>query len=883
MSIRALFYMTVAGFWAAIFLYACQPKVPRTDDDIAARKKSKSAIAKNNSVGLQNDDTDSSGEAMNFGRVTVAPTRWKYNPERTRDFKLKHTVLEISFNWEKQHLYGTATLTMQPYFFPKDSVVLDAKGFDLHEVVLVGKQNRPLGYNYNGEQIRIGLGRTFTRDEELTLRIRYTAKPNELQTQGSAAITDRRGLYFINPTGEDPYKPRQIWTQGQTEASSCWFPTFDAPNVKTTQEMFITVDTAFVTLSNGRLIGSKINKDGTRTDHWKQDKPHAPYLFMMAIGKYAVIKDRWRDKEVSYYVEPEYAPYARAVFGRTPEMMEFFSNLLDYPYPWDKYAQVVVRDFVSGAMENTSASVFMEQLQVDNRYLLDDNWDNIIAHELFHHWFGDLVTCESWANLPLNESFATYSEYLWQQHKYGQDAADEFWLSEWEQYQNESYIKREPLIRYYYREKEDMFDSHSYAKGGLILNMLRHILGDDAFFASLRLYLKKHQYGKAEIHDLRLAFEEVTGMDLNWFYDQWFMNPGHPELEVKHHYADGFLTVEVKQVHDTTHTPAVYRLPMMLDYWVGGQKIRKPIEINRREQTFRFAVAQKPDAVLLDGECQLVGVIRHEKSIEEWMYQLQHAERMLARRKALEALQMMTQKDSDTKQDKQTDADSVLLRAAAQALNDRSWQIRQAAVQALESFEELDEELIDRIKNMALNDEHSLARASAVNTLSGKVPPSFFINTMKDSSYTVLVNSLYAYANSGGEDAVSYAEQFEHLNNFLVVKTLAEFYAYFKVQNKFDWFVQAMARRSGYELSYMFNYFGGYLSEQPEDIQLAGAKVLADYARRHSNYEVRMSAYGALVFIDEVPGVKALMEDVRKAEKDRRVLDYYRLMFNKNE
>lgn len=870
----------VLSFVSALFIYACQPKITQPGGAVTAQAEQVIDNGDSADLAYKEDSLNPWGTSVGIW----APTRWQYNPERTRHFKLKHTKLEVSFNWQKQHLNGVATLTMQPYFFPQDSAILDAKGFDLHEILLADKISRPLGYSYDGSQIRIGLGKTFTRNEELTLRIRYTAKPNELKTQGSAAITDRRGLYFINPTGEEPNKPQQIWTQGETEASSCWFPTFDAPNVKTTQEMFITVDSSFVSLSNGRLVSSKINKDGTRTDYWKHDQPHAPYLFMMAIGKYAIIKDKWRGKEVNYYVEPEYAPYARAIFGRTPEMMEFFSTLLDYPYPWDKYSQVVVRDFVSGAMENTSASVFMEQLQVDNRYLLDDNWDNIIAHELFHHWFGDLVTCESWANLPLNESFATYSEYLWQQHKYGQDAADEWWQTEYDQYLNESYTKREPLIRYYYREKEDMFDSHSYAKGGLIMNMLRNILGDDAFFASLRHYLKKHQYGKAEIHDLRLAFEEVTGTDMNWFYDQWFMNPGHPELDVKHTYTDGFLTVEVKQVHDTTYTPVAYRLPMMLDYWANGQKIRQKIEVNQREQSFRFAVAQKPDAVLMDGETQLVGVIRHEKTADEWMYQLKHADRMLARRKALEELQLMTGgAGEDETEVKQAVGNEVLLTAALQGLNDRTWQIRQMAVQVLEGQEKLEESLIDKIKNMALNDEHSLARASAVNTLSGKVNPSFFTNTMKDSSYTVLVNSLYAYANSGGEDAVNYVEQFEGLQNFLVVKTQAEFYSYFKVLDKYDWFIKAMARRNGYELNYMFNYFGSYLSEQSESMQLEGAKVLAEYARRHSNYETRISAYGALVFIDEVPGVKALMEDVRKAEKDERVLDYYRIMFNKNE
>lgn len=855
----------------------CQP----TTIQRGTTAKKQSAKSKDGSISFpdQLPKEDDENELTDSQVGVWAPTRWKYNPERTREFKLKHTKLEVSFNWEKQHLYGIATLMMQPYFFPQDSVVLDAKGFDIHEVVLVDKISRPLHYTYNGQQITIYLDKTFTRNEELTLRIRYTAKPNELSLSDNAsgAITDRRGLFFINPTGENPYKPRQIWTQGQTESASCWFPTFDAPNVKTTQEMLITVDSSFITLSNGRLIKSTLNKDGTRTDHWKQDKPHAPYLFMMAIGKYAVIKDYWRGKEVSYYVEPEYAPYARAIFGRTPQMMEFFSNLLDYPYPWDKYAQVVVRDFVSGAMENTSASVFMEQLQVDHRYLIDDNWDNIIAHELFHHWFGDLVTCESWANLPLNESFATYSEYLWQEYKYGQDAADEFWLQEWEQYYTESLGKREPLIRYYYRDKEDMFDSHSYAKGGLILHMLRNLLGDEAFFASLRYYLKQHQYGKAEIHDLRLAFEEVTGMDMNWFFDQWFLHPGHPELQVQHSYENGFLTLEVQQIHDTTYTPAVYRLPLAVDYWVGGKKIRQRIEINQRQQIFRFPVPSQPQAVILDGDMQLVGIIKHEKTPEEWLYQLLHAERMLARYRALEALQKLYYPyDHQTPQEE-------LLPIAEHALSDRSWQIRQAGLQILEKFAVLDEDLIDKIKNIALNDESSLARASAVNALSGKVAPSFFINTMNDSSYTVLVNSLYAYANSGGEDVIRYAEKFEHLNNFLVVRTLAEFYTYFEAMDKYDWFVNTLMRQNGYQLNQLLHYFGIYLNHQPDQVQLAGAKVLADYARRHSSTETRISAYSALSSMDSLPEVRSLMEEIRRTEKDQRVLNYYRSMQRSNE
>ena len=226
--------------------------------------------------------------------------------------------------------------------------------------------------------------------------------PNQKKEKegGSAAITSDKGLYFINPKGEDPNVMPQIWTQGETEASSVWFPTIDAPNVKTTQEMFITVKDKYTTLSNGKFLGSTKNENGTRTDHWKQDLPHAPYLFMMTVGEFKVIKDSYTRKNgekmpVNYYVEKEWESSAQAIFGETPAMIKYFSELLDLEFPWDKYHQVVVRDYVSGAMENTGAVIFGDYAYKTERELLDENDQSTIAHELFHHWFGDLVTAES--------------------------------------------------------------------------------------------------------------------------------------------------------------------------------------------------------------------------------------------------------------------------------------------------------------------------------------------------------------------------------------------------------------------------------------------------------------------------------------------------------
>ncbi|HEY0262800.1 MAG TPA: M1 family metallopeptidase, partial [Chitinophagales bacterium] len=442
-----------------------------------------------------------------------------YRASATKVNDLIHVDLKVKFDYEKQQLNGIAELTLQPHFFATKELVLDAKNFIFHKVVLLENGDEEnLLYTYDTAQIKIDLGKEFPAGKPYKILINYTAKPNEKRIGGSEAIKSDKGLFFINPLGKEKNKPTQIWTQGETESNSGWFPCIDKPNQKMTDQIEMTVDTQYVTLSNGLLVSSSNNNDGTRTDTWKMDLPHAPYLVMMAIGKYAIVKDKWRDKEVNYYVEPEFADVAKDIFGNTPEMMETFSKELGVDYAWQKYAQITARDYVSGAMENTSATLHGDFLQRTKRQLIDEKREDIIAHELFHQWFGDLVTCESWSNIPLNESFATYGEYLWNEHKYGNFYADWKQYAQAQAYFRESQFKNVDLIRYYYRNREDMFDRHSYSKGGAILKMLRAYVGDSAFFKSLNLYLKTNQFKSVEVHNLRLAFEEVTGRDMNTFF-----------------------------------------------------------------------------------------------------------------------------------------------------------------------------------------------------------------------------------------------------------------------------------------------------------------------------------------------------------------------------
>jgi aminopeptidase N len=261
-----------------------------------------------------------------------------------------------------------------------------------------------------------------------------------------------------------------------------------------TDEIAMTVPAKYVTLSNGKLASQKKNADGTRTDTWKMELPHAPYLLFMGVGDFAVIKDSYKDKEVSYYVDKEYASVARKIFGLTPQMIAFYSKITGVDYPWAKYSQITGHDYVSGAMENTTATLHSDAAQQDARELTDgNNWELVVAHELFHQWFGDYVTTESWSNITLNESFANYSETLWNEYKYGKDAGDDQNFGDMQGYLQSNSGKKD-LVRFYYNDKEDVFDAVSYNKGGRILHMLRNYIGDSAFFKALNLYLTTNKF-----------------------------------------------------------------------------------------------------------------------------------------------------------------------------------------------------------------------------------------------------------------------------------------------------------------------------------------------------------------------------------------------------
>jgi len=677
---------------------------------------------------------------------------WKqtYRAVATKTNNLKHTKLVASFNYEKSQMNGEVWLKLQPHFYPTKTLVLDAKAMDIKEIALMnGTAKTKLSYTYDSLQLQIDLDKTYTAKESYTIYIKYIARPNEFKGQGSEAIRDAKGMYFINPLGTDKEKPTQIWTQGETEASSVWIPTIDQTNQKTTQEFYLTVPSKYVSLSNGLLVKQTDLKNGFREDVWKMDLPHSPYLFFIGIGDYAVVKDSYKGKEVSYYIEKAYEKVARKIYGNTPQMIAFFESKLGVPYPWSKYAQISGRDYVSGAMENTTATLHSDAVQQDARELIDgNNWESTIAHELFHQWFGDLVTAESWSNITVNESFADYSQTLWFEHSQGKDAGAFENFTGLRSYLNSPSDAEKNLVRFFYKDKEDVFDLVSYQKGGRILNMLRHLVGDDAFFASLNKYLTDNKFSNGSAIKLKLAFEAVTGKDLNWFFNQWYFGSGHPYVRIGQKYLADQQKVLVT-IQQTQTQNKLFTLPVGIDVYVNGNRNHYEVWSKNKVDSFYFPAAVAPDNVNVDNDKILLWAKDESKPIEQYAYQFKHARNFMDRFEAA----------NEAATNLKNPAAKTIIEAA---IKDTFHVIRSIALNSYNPSA-IEAAMETQIIQIAQTDKVSTVREDAINVLSKINKPIFtplYEKWVNDASYTVAGAALAALEIVDSTKAIAIAKQF---------------------------------------------------------------------------------------------------------------------------
>ncbi|MCA1558322.1 MAG: M1 family metallopeptidase, partial [Acidobacteria bacterium] len=423
----------------------------------------------------------------------------------SRDYDTRHITLNLRFNWEQEQAIGTATITLAPLTSNLRHVDLDAGNMTFNSVRLASGAPLKFEADAKAEKLRITLDRAYQPANVITVVIDY--RTNGV-TAGGGLAGFGRGLTFIKPRPDDPTRPRQIWSQGETQYNHYWFPCFDHPNDFTTSEMIATVEKPLTVISNGRLVEVRDNRDETRTFHWKMEQPHASYLTSIVVGVYSPIEQRYQNIPVISYVYPNEVNEGRVTVARMADMVKFFSEKTGVRYPYAKYAQTMTRDF-GGGMENITATTQTDNMIHDARYTLDADWDGLQAHELAHQWFGNLVTCRSWSDIWLNESFATYFQAMWDEHRLGRDdflyldvkGNQDAYYNAWRNGQ------RRPIVTSNYQNPDAVFDTYAYPRGGAVLYMLRMTLGEENWRRSIKHYLTKYAHQPVETEQLRIAIE----------------------------------------------------------------------------------------------------------------------------------------------------------------------------------------------------------------------------------------------------------------------------------------------------------------------------------------------------------------------------------------
>lgn len=794
-----------------------------------------------------------------------------YQPAATRSMDLVHMKLQLEFDWKSQQVKGLAQLFLTPYFYPQKMVVLDAQDFEVESVAISRGTDyfEGLNYRYDEKELQVYLPEEVVPGDTVQLVIDYVAFPEKNSGEGSAAITDTKGLYFIDPLDTIPGKPTMLWTQGETQHSSKWFPTIDQPNERLTHDIWLTVPDSMVSISNGRLIQQESLGNGMRKDYWKMDLPHAPYLVAIAVGDFAKVTASHGDLPLGYYVEKGFEKGAAKVFASTPEMIAYFEKRLGVPFPWQKYDQIVVRDFVSGAMENTTASIFMEELLLDEREALDSEWDYIIAHELFHQWFGDLVTAESWSNLTLNEAFANYSEYLWNEKRYGRDQADIKLVVEKEGYFAEADAEPKELIRFKYADAEDLFDAHSYNKGGLVLHMLRRELGDAAFFKGLNLYLTQHAFQAVEAHDLRLAMERVSGQDLNWFFNQWFFAKGHPELAIEVDYSQPEnLLVKFSQVQATYETP-IFQLPITLSWYEGKVRKTKTVRVTEAEQEVALENGNPISLLYVNEGQELLMKGNQVLSNAQYLQQFKESQLGIARYEALDSLFSR-------------EARAELAEVLPMAIKDSFAAVRERGLSVLQSDTEWKEALPGleaEVYRLAEEDSHTKVRAGALEVLTEWNPTAYqgaMMRLARAPSYLVAGAALMGLARLEEPKVdASWMETFEGETNFRIAVALAEYYISNQVAGKGPWFEKTLTALRGEGLYYFMGYYGTYFTEVGVEAKATAVANLFTILEFDSKDYLRLGAFQALLGFVADEGVLAKLEAAAEKESSEELQSYY--------
>lgn len=671
----------------------------------------------------------------------VRPTGRPMPPARyipPHDYDQRNIKLDLRFDWDKEQLIGTATITLAPVVKDLRSVDFDAASMDISEVKLAA--GTPLKYAYVAakETLTVTLDRAYQPTEALTLVISYHTNNG---AKGPGAGVGGGGLNFIKPRPDDPTRPRQVWSQGEAETNHQWFPCFDHPNDFATTEIVATVEKPLMVISNGKLMSVKENSDGTRTYDWKIDAPHATYLTSIIVGEFVPVTGDYAGIPVTTYVYKNEVEEGKVTAARLPAMVKFFSEMTGVKYPYAKYAQTTVRDF-GGGMENISATTQTDNMIHDARTELDSDQDGLQSHELAHQWFGDYLTCRSWSDIWLNESFATYFQALWDEHRLGRD---DFLYQDVKANQDQYYQAwtrglRRPIVTKNYANPDAVFDTYAYPRGGAVLHMLRTYLGDDNWWRSINHYLTKYAHQPVETAQFRIAIEETTGQPMDWFFDEWLYKMGHPIFRVTQDYdpTKKELTLKVRQEQHPdpeSQYPQVGFFQTPVDIEIGTASSTRVDRVRiepKEEQTFKFTVDSEPLLVSFDYGDTLIKELVFQKTTGQLEYQLAHDQDVLGRIWALQQLRLRLSDDKTTGGDRQ-----AMIKAFIDTLTkDKFWAARLEAAGQLAGMTEAREALI-----AATKDADARVRARAVTSLAALKDPTLadaYQQLLSDQSYAVI-------------------------------------------------------------------------------------------------------------------------------------------------
>ncbi len=577
-----------------------------------------------------------------FHFVFLSPARmFGQEPlERERTYDVEHIKIEVKLDLQKKTLDGTVTTLIRPLADRLSSFKVDAVGMNIKSVKEwyhvhtdnpdIAEQFAAIKFEYDNKELTIIPSHSIAKNYPYKYQVEYS-------------VTDpEKGMYFISPDSLFPHKPFQIWTQGEGEDNRYWLPCYDYPNDKAETETYITIDSKYTSISNGSLIETGDNPDGTKTWHWKLNHPHSSYLIMIAAGEFDIIEDSWNDIPVYNYVPVGKKEEAVKSFDLTPDMLKFFSEYIGYAYPWKRYSQVVVKDFIYGGMENTSVTVLTEASIYDDRTPPDYTAVGLVAHELVHQWWGDVVTCRNWSEIWLNESFATYFEALYRGYAFGKDEFD------YEIYRNgqnaidADTVKRRPI---YTRRGLTV---NTYDKGSVVLDMLRYLMGDDDFRKAMNIYITRNEFGSVVTGDLMTALSEVYNdplmdrvpRDFSWFFDEWIYKAGQPEYSASYVYDEpgNKVLFKVRQIQKPDSITSIFRIQIPVQVITEKSKLDYTLVCDTALKTYTFSLDSKLKSVIFNKGNKVLCKLYFSKPKEDWLYQLSNCEDAIERVTALTGL-----------------------------------------------------------------------------------------------------------------------------------------------------------------------------------------------------------------------------------------------------